>query len=146
MNKITLENIRNARNRIERIIRKTPLIHSNFISKICGGNVYIKLENQQITNAFKIRGAFNRISLLNAEERILGIVTASSGNHAQGIALASQLLGIKAKIVVPTNISKVKLDKLKNYEVSIVQEGSFDVIEKIARELSKSEGLIYISP
>jgi len=83
---------------------------------------------------------------LNEEEMRRGVITASSGNHAQGVALAAKHLGISTKIVVPKEISKAKLDKIKKYDVSIVQEGNYDEVESKAREISVNEGLIYISP
>ncbi|MFX1325622.1 MAG: pyridoxal-phosphate dependent enzyme, partial [Promethearchaeota archaeon] len=81
---LNLEKIKKAHTRIKGFIRKTPLIHSEFLSNICGTNIYLKLENLQLTNAFKIRGALNRMQLLSSEEKARGIITASSGNHAQG--------------------------------------------------------------
>ena len=146
MNLVTLENIKCARERIEKFIRKTPLIHSEFISNLCKGNVYLKLENLQFTNSFKIRGAINRILKLSAEQKALGVISASTGNHAQGVALAAQKLGISAKIVVPTQISAVKLKNIKKYDIKIIQEGNFNEIETRARIISKSENLTYISP
>ncbi|MFW9896986.1 MAG: pyridoxal-phosphate dependent enzyme, partial [Candidatus Thorarchaeota archaeon] len=86
MNELNIEMIKKAYERIYQYIRKTPLIHSEVFSKLCSGNVYLKLENLQVTNSFKIRGALNRMSLLSTEEKALGVITASSGNHAQGVA------------------------------------------------------------
>ncbi len=146
MSNISLETIKNAQNRIVDFIKKTPLLHSEFLSKLCKGTVYLKLENQQLTNSFKIRGAFNRMLQLNEEEMRRGVITASSGNHAQGVALAAKHLGISTKIVVPKEISKAKLDKIKKFDVSIVQEGNYDEVESKAKKLSINEGLTYISP
>ena len=146
MNNLTLEAIKNAYNKIKEFVRKTPLIHSAYLSELCDNNVYLKLENLQLTNAFKIRGALNRMLKLNSEEKTSGIITASSGNHAQGIALAAKYLGIPAKIIVPMNISEAKLKKIKQYDVIIIQEGDFDEIETKARNLSARENLTYISP
>lgn len=146
MVELSIEMIRDAQKRISKYIRKTPLIHSEILSKLCDGSVYLKLENQQITNSFKIRGALNRMSQLSVEERKHGITTASTGNHAQGVALAAKYLKIPAIIVVPAKISKTKLDKIKKYDVEIIQEGDFNEIERLARELSTSKGWTYISP
>ncbi|MFX0028834.1 MAG: threonine/serine dehydratase [Candidatus Hermodarchaeota archaeon] len=143
---LRIDTIQEAYHKIKEFIRKTPLIHSHYFSQLCGNDVYLKLENQQLTNAFKIRGALNRILKLNSEEKTRGIITASSGNHAQGIALAAKYLGIPAKIVVPKNISEVKLSKIKQYDVDIIQEGDFDEIEVKARKLSVQENITYISP
>ena len=146
MVELSIETIRDAQERISKYIRRTPLIHSEFLSKLCDGSVYFKLENQQITNSFKIRGALYRMSQLSVEERKRGIITASSGNHAQGVALAAEHLKIPAIIVVPAKISKAKLDKIKKYDVAIIQEGDFNEIERLARELSIVKKLTYISP
>lgn len=146
MENFTLNTIKEAQKQINQFIRKTPLIHSEFLSELCNGKVYLKLENQQVTNAFKIRGALNRLSQLTAEEKLRGIVTASSGNHAQGAALAAKHLGIKIKILVPENVSRAKLAKIKKYDVEIVQGGKYDEVETKARETSIREGLTYISP
>lgn len=146
MNSLNLEKIEEAHHKIKGFIRKTPLIHSAYLSELCNNNVYLKLENLQLTNAFKIRGALNRMLKLSSEEKSRGVITASSGNHAQGIALAAQHLGVSAKIVVPKNISELKLSKIKQYDVSIIQEGDFDEIETKARNLSVRENMTYISP
>ncbi|MFW9939537.1 MAG: threonine/serine dehydratase [Candidatus Thorarchaeota archaeon] len=146
MYNFTLDSIKNAYNKIKGYIRKTPLIHSAYFSELCHNNVYLKLENLQLTNAFKIRGALNRMLHLSSQEKAKGIITASSGNHAQGIALAAKYLGIPTKIVVPLNISEVKLNKIKQYDVTIIQEGDFDEIETIARTISVRENITYISP
>jgi len=142
----SLDSIKNAYINIKEYIRKTPLIHSTYFSELCHNNVYLKLENLQLTSAFKIRGALNRMIQLSSEEKAKGIITASSGNHAQGIALAAKYLGIPAKIVVPINISETKLNKIKQFDVTIIQEGDFDEIETKARTLSAKENITYISP
>ena len=146
MNSLNLEKIEEAYRKIKGFIRKTPIIHSVYLSELCNNNVYLKLENLQITNAFKIRGALNRMLKLSSEEKSRGVIAASSGNHAQGIALAAQHLGVSAKIVIPKNISELKLSKIKQYDVSIIQEGDFDEIETKARNLSVRENMTYISP
>ncbi len=142
---ITLKTIQDAEKRISEFIKRTPLVYSKFISELCNGRVYLKLENQQLTNSFKLRGALNRMMLLSTEERTRGVVTASSGNHALGVSLAAKNLGISAIIVVPTNVSKAKLNKIKEYDIKIVQEGDFEEIYTKAREISTCEGLTYIS-
>jgi len=146
MTNLNIEMIKDAHKRIRHYIRKTPLIHSEVFSELCSGNVYMKLENLQLTNSFKIRGALNRMSLLSAEEKVHGVITASSGNHAQGVALAAKHLNISAKIVIPKNISKIKLDKIRQYDVTILQEGKYDEMETRAKDLSKREHIQYISP
>ncbi|MCK4287457.1 MAG: pyridoxal-phosphate dependent enzyme, partial [Candidatus Lokiarchaeota archaeon] len=85
MTSLNIEMVKDAHKRIRQYIRKTPLIHSEVFSELCSGNVYLKLENLQLTNSFKIRGALNRMSLLSRKEKDNGVITASSGNHAQGV-------------------------------------------------------------
>lgn len=146
LNDVNLQVVKNAKKRIDKFVRNTPLIYSPFFSRLCEGKIYVKLENLQITNSFKIRGAYNRIFQLTSEERSRGIITASSGNHAQGVALAANQLGISVKIVVPANISNIKLKKIKQYNSTIIQDRKVEAIESRAKEISIQEGLIYISP
>ncbi|MFX0209937.1 MAG: threonine/serine dehydratase [Candidatus Hodarchaeota archaeon] len=143
---ITLETIEKARETISALVKKTPLIRSQFLSDHCEGEVYLKLENQQLTNSFKVRGAFNRITQLSSEERNRGVIAASSGNHAQAVALAAKHLQLSAKIVVPLNTSKMKLSKIKKYDVELTLHGDFNEVEPKARELAMKEHLTYISP
>ncbi|MFW9822493.1 MAG: threonine/serine dehydratase [Candidatus Thorarchaeota archaeon] len=146
MKEFNIERVKKAYERIHQYIRKTPLIHSEVFSELCSGNVYLKLENLQVTNSFKIRGALNRMSLLSKEEKALGIMTASSGNHAQGVALAAKFLNTTAKIFVPLDISKMKLNRIQQYNVTVIQEGNFDEIEAKAMDLSQKENIPYLSP
>ncbi len=145
---ITLQTIKKARKTINKWIKRTPLIYSQFLSGFCGANtqVYLKLENLQLTNSFKIRGALNRMAQLSPDERRQGVITASSGNHGQAVALAAEQLQLAAKIIVPTNVSKAKLDKIKKYNVELIQYGDYDEVEPKAIELATKEGLTYISP
>jgi len=148
---ITLQTIQNAKKTITPLIKKTPLVYSQFLSAFCNGEVYLKLENQQLTNSFKIRGALNRMSQLNPDEKKRGVVTASSGNHGQAVALAAEHLQLTAKIVVPALVSKAKLDKIQKFDVEVIQEKdgtplNYDDVEPFAREIAEQEGLTYISP
>lgn len=144
---LSLSDIKDAKESIGDLVKRTPLIRSKFLSEICGGEVYLKLENQQITNSFKIRGAFNKMLHLTAEERKRGIVTASTGNHAKAIAVGAEKLNIPAKIVIAKNTSKVKIDKIKKHNVGLLLYGNiYDEAEQKAVDLSEEEGLIYISP
>ena len=90
-----------AAKRLEGIVRKSPLVYSDYFSELSGNATYLKLENLQTTGAFKLRGAYNRISMLTEEERARGVITASAGNHAQGVAYSAQKLGVKAVICMP---------------------------------------------
>ena len=139
--------IRDARRRIGGVVRKTPLIYSQFFSEVAGGDVYLKLENLQVTGAFKIRGALYKMLKLTDEEKKRGVVAASSGNHAQGVAYAARLLGIKALIIVPKNTPKVKIDAIKSYGVELMVHGDYyDEAEAKAREFEREAGMVYVSP
>ncbi|MGY5874149.1 MAG: threonine/serine dehydratase [Candidatus Thorarchaeota archaeon] len=146
MKSLTLEAVLEAEKAIRGYVKRTPLIRSDFLSAKCEGDVFLKFENQQHTNSFKFRGALNRLSHLSADEKTRGVVTASSGNHAQAMARAAQELGIPATIVVPLGVSKVKLEKIQKYDVEVIQEGGFDEVEPHARALAKERGQTYISP
>lgn len=143
---LTLEKIKAARSRIHDFVKRTPLIRSETLSQICDGEVFLKLENQQHTNSFKIRGALNRMSQLSPTERERGVVTASSGNHAQAVALAAQHLGIDATIVVPRQVSEAKMKKIRTYDVEVILEGDYNEVESAARRIAQKEGKAYISP
>ena len=144
---IDLQDIRNAREAVGIFVKQTPLTHSHFFSDLCRGEVYLKLENLQVMNSFKIRGVLNRMLHLSAEEKNRGIITASAGNHAQAVALAAKKLNFPAKIVVPRNTPKIKIDKIKEYNVELILYGDiYDDAEEKAKELAKKEGLAYISP
>ena len=104
-----------ARERLSTITVKTKLIHSDVFSDECGNDVYIKPENLQITGSFKVRGAYNKIAKLTEEEKARGVIAASAGNHAQGVALAAKRLGIKAIIVMPKHTPLIKVNATKQY-------------------------------
>ncbi len=136
-----------ARSRIGHLIRETPLEFSPFLSDMCGGEVWLKLENQQLNGSFKARGALNKILQLSDEERSRGIVTASSGNHAQGVGYAARMLGIKATIVVPGNTPNVKIEAIRRYGVELVIHGEeYMDAERLAREMEKERGMTFVSP
>ena len=144
---ISVEDVESARRRIRDLINKTPLLRSDYLSDLTGGEVYLKLENLQITNSFKIRGALNRMLNLTAEEKKSGVITASSGNHAQAIAYSATKLKVPAKIVVPRPTPKVKVERIRKHNVELVLHGEgYDEAEQYAIELSKKEALTYISP
>ena len=144
---ISLRDIIQAEKKIRSFVKKTLLVNSKFLSEACKGKVYLKLENQQISNSFKIRGATNRMLHLSVEERKRGIITASSGNHAIAVAMAAQKFNIPTKIVVPKNTPKKKIEKIKSYNVNLVMYGDiYDQAEEKALELAEKKGLTYISP
>jgi threonine dehydratase len=135
-----------ARRRIGRHIRETPLERSHFLSEFCGGEVWLKLENQQLTGSFKVRGATNKLLQLSEEERTRGIVTASAGNHAQGVGYAAKMLGVQATVVVPENTPIVKRDAIMRYGVSLIVHGEeYLNAEKLARRMERERGMTFVS-
>ena len=144
---ITLLDIEEARRIIQDAICKTPLIRSRFLSEICKGDAYLKLENLQETGSFKIRGALNKIRNLSPQEIQRGIIAASSGNHAQAVAVCADKLRLRAVVVIPNTTPKVKVDKIRKHNVNLILHGGFyDVAEQYARELAEKEGMTYVSP
>jgi threonine dehydratase len=144
---LTIEKFRQARDLLSGIILNTNLIYSPYFSKTTGNNVYIKPENMQLTGAYKVRGAYYKVSLLSDEEKARGLVTASAGNHAQGVAFAASRQGIPATIVMPETTPLVKVNNTKDYGAKVILEGScFDDCAAIADRLTAEEGLTYIHP
>jgi len=146
MRTTTLDEILKARDIIGKFVKRTPMVRSEYLSELCGAEIHLKMECQQHTSSFKIRGALNKMSQLSPEDKERGVVTASSGNHAQAVALASQILGIRATIVVPNEVSKAKLSKIQKYDVEVVLGGGFDEVEAKARKMAKLQGKTYVSP
>ena len=143
----TLEQFKNARSVLKGVIRETSLIDSPALSKGCGNRVYLKPENMQVTGAYKIRGAYYKISTLTQEQRERGLVTASAGNHAQGVAYAAQAAGVPATIVMPTTTPLVKVNNTKDYGAKVILHGEvFDESAELAAKLAEEEGLTYIHP
>ena len=141
-----LTDIINARERIRSHIRDTPMEKSVFLGEACGGDVFLKLENLQFTNSFKVRGALNKILSLSQDEKDRGLVAASAGNHAQGIGHAARMLDISALIVVPTYTPQVKIDAIKRYGVDLIIYGDkYLETEAKAREIEDKEGKTFIS-
>lgn len=144
---VTLQNIQQARAAIAPYAQPTPLTRSQFLSEMCSANVFLKLENQQVTHSFKIRGVINKLLNLSPREKARGVVTASAGNHGQAVAFGAQKLGFSAKIVVPTNTPKVKVEGIEQYGVDLLLFGeNYPEAEKKAKELAQQEGRLYISP
>jgi threonine dehydratase len=143
---IKLSDVYAARRRVSRWARRTPMERSPGLSSVCGGDVWLKLENQQVTGSFKIRGATNKILLLSEEERGRGVVTASSGNHAQGVGYAARELGVRATVVVPERTPSVKIDAIRRYGVELIIEGDeYMDSERLARRIEKEEGKTFVS-
>lgn len=144
---IDYKGILDARDRLEDYIVRTPLLRVEALDEYLGCEVYIKPENLQKTGSFKLRGAMNSILSLDEEKRKKGVVASSSGNHAQGVACASKILGIDATIVMPENANKVKLENVKNFGAEVLQIGlkSSERDEKV-KELEETKGLTQIHP
>ena len=144
---LTLEQFKAARGVLQGVLRPTSLIHSPALSKNCGNNVYLKPENMQVTGAYKIRGAYYKISTLSEEEKARGLVTASAGNHAQGVAYAAQKMGVPATIVMPTTTPLVKVNNTKDYGAQVILHGEvFDDSAQLADQLAQEQGLTYVHP
>jgi len=144
---ISLRDVYSARKRVQVWARRTPTELSRPLSQMCGGEVWLKLENYQVTGSFKIRGAANKLLSLSDEERERGVVTASSGNHAQGVGYAARELGIKATVVVPELTPSVKVDAIRGYGVDLIVEGDeYMDSERTARRLERERGMTFISP
>ena len=144
---LTLDQFKQARTTLRGVLRPTPLVHSPYLSKVCGNNVYLKPENMQATGAYKLRGAYFKISTLSDEEKARGLVTASAGNHAQGVAYAARAAGVKATIVMPTTTPLVKVNNTKDYGANVILHGDvFDDAAELAAKLAEEEGLTYVHP
>ncbi|MGB9957383.1 threonine ammonia-lyase [Haloferax prahovense] len=142
---LTLDDVRAARERVEAVARWTPLEYSHTFSEMTGAEVYLKLENSQRTGSFKIRGATNRITTLSDEERDAGVVTASAGNHAQGVALAASRAGVNAKIVMPEYAPISKVKATERYGGDVVLYGNdYDEAQTKAHEIEADEGRTYV--
>ena len=129
------------------IIKKTELMESPYFSKECNNQVYLKPENLQITGAFKIRGAFNKINKLTTTEKDRGVIAASAGNHAQGVAYASKLLGVNATIVMPATTPIIKVEATKEHGATVVLFGdSYDDAYNKALTLAQEHNYVFIHP
>ena len=144
---LTLEKFEEASEVVKKVINKTKLVYSEYFSNTTGNKVYLKPENMQYTGAYKVRGAYYKISTLSASERKKGLITASAGNHAQGVAYAAKLFGCKAVIVMPTTTPLIKVNRTKSYGAEVVLCGDvFDEAAKKAHELAEENGYTYIPP
>ena len=144
---LTLNDVLEARERIRDICVYTKLIYSTEYSKESGNEIYIKPENLQLTGAFKIRGAINKVGKLSNEKREKGLISASAGNHAQGVAYAANKLGIKATIVMPETTPLIKVQATKNYGASVVLKGNvYDEAYDEAKRLEKENEYTFVHP
>lgn len=144
---LTLKDFEDAVEQVQKAAVKTELIYSDFLSEQTGNKVYLKPENLQKTGAYKIRGAYYKISTLTEEERKKGLVTASAGNHAQGVAYAAKAYGCKATIVMPTTTPLMKVDRTKSYGAEVVLYGNvYDEAAAYAQKLAEEKGYTFIHP
>ncbi|BDZ49643.1 threonine ammonia-lyase [Frondihabitans sucicola] len=143
----TLAEFRQARERVSRVTHVTPMESSSFLSSALGAPVFLKCENLQRTGSYKIRGAYNRLSQLDTDERTRGVVAASAGNHAQGVALAARELGIPATIFMPVGAALPKLQATRDYGAEVVLSGhSVEQSLAAAKEFSERTGAVFIPP
>ncbi len=144
---IKLQDIQEAQKRVERVISKTPFAHAPLLSQRVGHQVFLKKENLQVTGAFKIRGAFNKIAKLGDEEKRVGVVAASAGNHAQGVAFSARYFSIPATIVMPENTPLTKVNGVKSYGAEVILHGSnYDEAYLYAVEYAKERGKTFVHP
>ena len=143
---VTYDDIAAAHERIKGAARRTPVLTSSSADALIGAKLFFKCENLQRMGAFKFRGAYNALSQLGPEERKRGVIAFSSGNHAQAIALAGKLLGIKTLIVMPENAPKVKLEATRGYGAEIVTYRKDEERETVAARLAKERGMVTIPP
>jgi threonine dehydratase len=144
---LTLEAFEEASEVVKRVTQETKLIYSKPFSDKTGNKVYFKPENMQLTGAYKLRGAYYTISTLTDEERSRGLITASAGNHAQGVAYAAQCYGVKAVIVMPTTTPLIKVERTKGYGAEVVLYGDvYDEACEKAYELAAENGYTFIHP
>jgi len=144
---VDLDDVRAARKLLDGVIRMTPLEHSRVLAAAAGGPVHLKCENLQRTGSFKIRGAYTRISRLTPEQRAVGVVAASAGNHAQGVALAAQLLDTRATVFMPVSAALPKVDATRNYGAEVrLAGGSVDEALELATEYEAETGAVLVHP
>ncbi len=144
---LTMNKFEDAYEKIEKVVLPTSLVKSDYYSELTGNRVYLKPENLQLTGAYKIRGAYYKISTLTEEEKAKGLVTASAGNHAQGVAYAAKIFGVKATIVMPTTTPLIKVNRTKALGAEVVLYGNvYDDAAEKAMELEREKGYTFIHP
>lgn len=147
MTELTLESFEEASERVKEVTTDTRLVYSEYYSNLTGNKVYFKPENMQYTGAYKVRGAYYKISTLTEEERGRGLITASAGNHAQGVAYAARIYGVRAVIVMPTSTPIIKINRTKSYGAEVVLYGDvYDESCEYAMKLAEENGYTFIHP
>lgn len=144
---LTLEAFEEASEVVKEATQETKLVYSQFLSNQTGNKVYLKPENMQFTGAYKVRGAYYKLSTLSEEDKKKGLITASAGNHAQGVAYAASKNGVKATIVMPTTTPLIKVNRTKSYGADVVLHGDvYDEACAYAYELAEKEGYTFVHP
>lgn len=144
---LSLKAFEEASEIVKQVTQETKLVYSEYLSEQTGNKVYLKPENMQRTGAYKVRGAYYKISTLSDEEREKGLITASAGNHAQGVAYAAKHFGVKATIVMPTTTPLIKVNRTKGYGAEVVLHGDvYDEACAKAYELAEEHGYTFIHP
>ena len=144
---MTLEKFEQASELVKKVTNPTKLVYSEYLSQQSGGKIYLKPENMQYTGAYKVRGAYYKISTLSEEERGKGLITASAGNHAQGVAYAAQKYGCKATIVMPTVTPLIKVNRTKSYGAEVILHGDvYDDACDYALKLAEENGYTFVHP
>ena len=144
---LTLEKFEEASETVKKVTQDTKLVYSDYFSAQTGNKVYLKPENMQVTGAYKLRGAYYKISTLSEEERGKGLITASAGNHAQGVAYAAKAFGAKAVIGMPTTTPLIKVERTKSYGAEVVLYGNvYDEACEYAYKLAEEHGYTFIHP
>ena len=144
---LSLDKFEEAYEIVKEVASETKLVYSDYFSAQTGNKIYLKPENMQLTGAYKLRGAYYKISTLTPEEREKGLITASAGNHAQGVAYAAKCYGVKAVIVMPTTTPLIKVNRTKGYGAEVVLYGDvYDEACAHAYELAKEQGYTFVHP
>ena len=144
---LTLEKFEQASELVKNITNPTKLVYSEYYSSLMGNKVYFKPENMQYTGAYKVRGAYYKISTMSKEEEEKGLITASAGNHAQGVAYAAKLAGVKATVVMPTTTPLIKVNRTKSYGARVILYGNvYDESCQYALKLAKEQELTFVHP
>ena len=144
---MTLDQFEQASEKVQNVILPTNLIYSEYYSAQTGGKIYLKPENMQYTGAYKVRGAYYKISTMSEEDRQKGLITASAGNHAQGVAYAAKIFGVKAVIVMPTTTPLIKVNRTKSYGAEVVLHGDvYDDACAYAMKLAEENGYTFVHP
>ncbi len=143
----TLEKFEQASELVKNVTNPTKLVYSEYLSRETGGRIYLKPENMQETGAYKVRGAYYKISTMSEEARTKGLITASAGNHAQGVAYAAQKFGCKVVIVMPTVTPLIKVNRTKNYGAEVILHGDvYDDACEYALKLAEEKGYTFVHP